>query len=1100
MSDAPISKFGRVALEKKYIEMAQLQECLRIQLNYERKGKDVKLGTILLAKKYLTPAQVQDILNSQKDTPLGNSLLQFPARAVIYREGSQENHDLFLLRRGRVELWKNDILLETREGMGAFFGISGFLLKGARSATVIARTDCEVLQIVESNAISFFQNHPDMLMRLTTSLARSLYQLRNALTSQLIGTPSKPAVETAAPKPPKPVSAPAVKSLRPENPPLPAAARASAATEISKPKAAPVPPEPVAVKPAPALAEQTPLPLADAIPLEDIKTVPAGDKETSSKILEKAPEPVPVEFVPAHSAPVNSGELNLPPVPASAEDQHELTDEEKSRLAEAGEKYFQEVVAVKPQPFSAEIRQAVKKRIDLFLQIEKLEEERQALEKSYPAASERLKMELARQRREFVKIPPAEALRTSKEKLEERLKSSPAAAPAPAEAPAPKKTESVKIAPEKPAAEDDKPLDPDSKEAKLARAKQALGDLADFIDLSDFADDEALGNAEPEAAEEEPPAPAPSANTPALEPDLRAAYEIAVRQKEILLKRYDDTPETLSLCAACCENEPLYVFMRNTGLAPDAIFGWGILVMALKEYAEVQNAKLKTVRKQQSEMDDDKSGSSGRFLGIGKKADAGKMAQMAALADEEKLLRQITTNITRDISSSEAEMVNVFWEVYRQLGQKYVSGVGEKDAVLVRAFLRWGMLGLSERWLAREQLHTIILDCYPPAMAPQTKQAASNLFYADEIILFTARGMIPPSPNEDLELNHRNSTEWKVDRAWRRLVNLLSYEVVLREMMRSELAQAEVMRGHVDEIEKIIEKKKNSANPDKKKIINAMRQKAQNGKVKAARAEKNAERIEQVMLPRNTEEIESCRALLREIGINVTPEALAAHEIMCLRRNSRLVAKLKEPFLPFALRDRFKPELGCAFTRAEALAMLTDSELRDPSIFQEPVIPNAKKQHQIFIRRTPITILAPAGGVLGFVMGPRAGIDSGRYIIPSYVERSSMREEILWNALSDFRYDTSKAAAGMDVMTSDTLVAAYATVRWNLRKRDREQRQKSGIYTEENERTNFRRHYALYMKSALDSGKLLFYKLPELYELIINKFIDLPKDCEILKR
>ena len=174
--------------------------------------------------------------------------------------------------------------------------------------------------------------------------------------------------------------------------------------------------------------------------------------------------------------------------------------------------------------------------------------------------------------------------------------------------------------------------------------------------------------------------------------------------------------------------------------------------------------------------------------------------------------------------------------------------------------------------------------------------------------------------------------------------------------------------------------------------------------------------------------------------------------------------------------------------------------MRDPLVFQEPLVPSAKKIHRILMRISPVIVVAPAGGILGFMMGPRAGMECGRFVVPAYFERTGMREEILWNVISDFRFDTSKASAGVDIMNSDTLVAAYSEVRWNLRKKDKETRQKAAIYMEENERTNWRRHYSLYMKSALDSGKLLFYKCPELYELIINKFVDLPGGCEMLKR
>ncbi|MBN2713594.1 MAG: hypothetical protein JXR97_14330, partial [Planctomycetes bacterium] len=87
-----------------------------------------------------------------------------------------------------------------------------------------------------------------------------------------------------------------------------------------------------------------------------------------------------------------------------------------------------------------------------------------------------------------------------------------------------------------------------------------------------------------------------------------------------------------------------------------------------------------------------------------------------------------------------------------------------------------------------------------------------------------------------------------------------------------------------------------------------------------------------------------------------------------------------------------------------------------------------------------------------------------------------------------------------DLLTSDTIVAAYATVRWEYRKRSKEAREKAGIFNEENDRKNWRRHYSLYIQSALDGGKKLFFKCLECYEQVMLKYVDLPDGVERLRK
>lgn len=187
-------------------------------------------------------------------------------------------------------------------------------------------------------------------------------------------------------------------------------------------------------------------------------------------------------------------------------------------------------------------------------------------------------------------------------------------------------------------------------------------------------------------------------------------------------------------------------------------------------------------------------------------------------------------------------------------------------------------------------------------------------------------------------------------------------------------------------------------------------------------------------------------------------------------------------------------------TKEKVSEIITDCEKKDHLLFKEQLMPINKRNQRIYMRFSPTFLIAPSSGHMPFMWNPRNGSEVGKIALPGMCPRSGMLEQLIWDNLSDFKFDTSKASAGVDLMTSDTIVAAYANVRWAYRKRGKEFRQKAAIYSEENDRRNFRRHYALYMKSAYDSGKLLFYKCFELYEMIINKYIELPEGCEKLKK
>ena len=585
-----------------------------------------------------------------------------------------------------------------------------------------------------------------------------------------------------------------------------------------------------------------------------------------------------------------------------------------------------------------------------------------------------------------------------------------------------------------------------------------------------------------------------------LEKNIRKILEISISQKELLIERAQAIADIIKVCAQAASEEPLFITLQKYSIDPTVIFGWGVYALAIKEYSSVQINKIKSTRNKIADFDKNNT-SIGKFLKIKKGNESGE-DDLLSLKQAEENYKLIQINSNRELNNIEKNMVDEFWDVYNKVAHlitsKKITGV---DRVILKAFLRTGLLGYSERWIAFEHCKKILEECSTPLCKPGYSTKSLYLFYADEIIELSATGLIPPSPNEDLELNHRNTPEWRADRAYKKHIFLTIQEYNLTEIYNQQKEELFSIRDKQIEAEAHYTKIRGlrSKNEKTKSEANALRQNIQKYKVRSARLEKLIEKIELDILDRTREEIEITENNLRKAGVAISKESIVEHEVKTIRRNSRLVAKLKEPFLPFVLKEHYKPEQKNINDKDSLQELLTEAENSDPLVFSDKLIPTAKRIHRVLVRKSPIIMIAPARGILGFVVEPRTGVETGRIVLPGYYERATMKEEVLTTTLADFRFDNSKAEAGVDLMNSDTLVAAYSTYRWNMRKKDKDTRQKASVYLEENERTNWRRHYALYMKSAADNGRQLFYKCPDLYEIIINKFIDLPAGCVVLK-
>lgn len=579
-------------------------------------------------------------------------------------------------------------------------------------------------------------------------------------------------------------------------------------------------------------------------------------------------------------------------------------------------------------------------------------------------------------------------------------------------------------------------------------------------------------------------------------PRLRQAYGMAVHQWEMLVQNDERMPDILAAAKPFMEKEPLYWVLSEAKIDVRELFGLAIYVLALEAVSAQQNARRKQLRDERSRSTETSKGMLGMFRRNTEEQDQ----KALELRKSEEQSAAIVTWVGRETRRLERRMVETYWKTYEAAVNLLISrDFGKQEETQIRAFLRYGLLGCHPYFMPPDKTRQILQDSGQWRTEWDYSMDATHVLYADEYIGFVAKGACTPSIDEDLELNRRNSPEWKADKAWRRLIHTRVRETALRELRATLEERVKVLREQQADAELRRDKLIRGAK-DYKKMHREVSQKIQHHRVEAARFERAIARIDEVYMTALMQQREGAREKLAAAGVKLSARELLKREVHGIRRVTRLTANLKEPFPPFALRDNYKPGTDALNDRPAMLEEVAELEKRDPIIFKEPLMPVKKKSHRLYMRFCPIILLTPGCGFLGYSWNPRAGSEPGRLAIPLYSPRPRLRERLLQNMFADFRWDTSKASAGVDLLTSDTLVAAYSTVRWEYRKKSRETREKAAIFNEDNDRKNWRRHYALYLASAMDGGKKLFFKCLEAYEQVILKYLDLPDGVERLRR
>ncbi len=578
-----------------------------------------------------------------------------------------------------------------------------------------------------------------------------------------------------------------------------------------------------------------------------------------------------------------------------------------------------------------------------------------------------------------------------------------------------------------------------------------------------------------------------------ISPKMQTVWQFASEQYKKLFERSEQSSEIFAATEKYLKSEPLYNMLIASGYTAEKLFSLSVYCLALESWAQT----LKQLKK--SEQQSIKKTSTQK-TGIFKRMSKDMQESIAKSEDISNYCTSTISIITKEIKGLEKTMVEEFWKCYEfcsclLVGKK----LDKKREPIIRVFIRYGLLGHAPWFISPMISKTLIKNCIEDVKRElPPSQKTDKILYADEYLEHTVANTITGSIDEDLELTGRNTPEWQADKAARRISYSKNRAFVLKEI-RSELIDKIRALRALQQEEEIRASKMIKTAQNYKKQRSVLAQSIQKCKVESARYERIIHKIDNVEIPGLKDKAQNAKEKLDSSGVKRGVFTIARKEAAAIHRVCRLCARLKDPFIPFILRDSYSVRPEILNSRAEMKKILDHIEYADKHIFHEVLVASKKESSRIDIRVAPVVLITPSCGFMGYSWNPRGGVEAGKMVVPGYCPRANIKERMVYNMISDFRWDTSKAEAGIDLLTSDTLVAAYSACRWNYRKKKKENREKALIFNEQNDRANWRRHYELFFMSANDSGRKLYYKNYEVYEMVM-KYIGLPEGMERLRR
>lgn len=575
---------------------------------------------------------------------------------------------------------------------------------------------------------------------------------------------------------------------------------------------------------------------------------------------------------------------------------------------------------------------------------------------------------------------------------------------------------------------------------------------------------------------------------------LLRMLEMGAHQQQLLLARaqLDERIPAAGLQAA--EDEPIPALCRRLGLEAGALFGWTFYALAVSERAD----RCRLLEEEQRQRDisaqelnrQKKPGLVARF----KPARADK-SDAPSLDSRVPMMRE---GAGYELQLIEPQLTQMYWTLAEEMAVQLAAGKVDKEGEPhARALLRFGLVAVHPGLIPPASLSAILDQCRNDVRECENSATALNVLYSDEYILAVHKRAMPPSPDEDVEINGRGTDLWRADKTWRRCVALTQRAklyAALLGTMQGEARQLEEDARAAEEKKARFKDNKSEKSEQKAAAGRLSDLRGKIGRLKAA-----IERIETKVLPDVQRQVEAEQGRMSAALEALPPEAAVRREVRFIRKIARLCARLKEPFPQFVLREFFSPEKPEFISRSVLIETLRNLEERDVTIFHDTLIPHKKRDQAVSLRLSPVFLIVPGRGSLGLTISPRKPADFGRFATPMIAQRSGGHTDMLIDMLSDFRWDCSKEDAGMDWLMADALCAGYATIRWAYRSKTEKAQKRACIDKKQRDRQNWRIHYRMFINSAHEQGRTLFNKCYDVYQVVI-KYIGLPPGVEVLRK
>ncbi len=132
--------------------------------------------------------------------PTAELFRSYPEGTMIFSE-SQKGSDMFVIQDGKVEISKvvngAEVVLAVL-GKGDMFGEMALLENKPRSASAIARSDCKLMVINRQNFDQMVGTQPQLISRLTTTLAERLWSMYRQLDNACLSDPMHKIIDMLA--------------------------------------------------------------------------------------------------------------------------------------------------------------------------------------------------------------------------------------------------------------------------------------------------------------------------------------------------------------------------------------------------------------------------------------------------------------------------------------------------------------------------------------------------------------------------------------------------------------------------------------------------------------------------------------------------------------------------------------------------------------------------------------------------------------------------------------------------------------------------------------------------------------------------------------